>query len=175
MVEPPSTRRPTSPCMTVVQGGSVWSNHTELTQTYPVGMHPMHYSSSLRFGLVEPPRTHLKLHCRPCITVVRGGSVWSNHLKLTRTYPVGLHPPSSQRFGVVVPLRSHLKLPCKSAYPVVEGGSVWLNHPKLTQNCPIGLLPNGSKWLGEWWNHPEHSPVGLLFQKAKWLEEVWCG
>ena len=51
---------------------------------------------------------------------------------------------------------------------------MWLNHPKLTRNCPIGLLPNGSKWLGEWSNHPEHSPVGLLFQEAKWLEEVWC-
>ena len=129
--------------------GLVWSNHPELTQTYPVGMHPLHHSSSLRFGPVEPPRTHLKLHCSPASPLVRGGSVWSNNLKLTGTYPVDLLPPSSQRFGVVEPLRTHSKLPCKSSYPVVEGGSVLLNHPKLTRNSPIGLLPPGSQWFGE--------------------------
>ena len=42
----------------------MWSNHPEPTQTYHVGMHPLHHSGSLRFGLVEPPRTHSKLPCR---------------------------------------------------------------------------------------------------------------
>ena len=54
--------------------------------------------------MVEPPRTHSKLPCRsayPCITVVRGGSVWSNHPKLTRNCPVGLLPPASQWFEEV--------------------------------------------------------------------------
>ena len=53
------------------------------------------YSSLRRFGVVEPPRTHLKLPCRPyspCSTVVRGGSVWSNHPELTRNCPVGHIP-----------------------------------------------------------------------------------
>ena len=43
--------------------------------------------------MVEPPRTHSNLPCRPAslfITAVGGGSVWSNLLELTRTCPVGL-------------------------------------------------------------------------------------
>ena len=51
------------------------ANHPELSQTYPVDMHPLHHSGSLRFGLVEPPRTHTKLPAYLCIRVVRGGSV----------------------------------------------------------------------------------------------------
>ena len=43
--------------------------------------------------MVEPPRTHSKLSCRPDSTsskVVRGGSVRSNHPELTRNCPVGM-------------------------------------------------------------------------------------
>ena len=73
-------------------------------------------------------RTHSNLPCRPSspsITVVRGGSVWSNGPELTRTCPVGLPPPSS----------------------VVRGGSVWSNRPELTLTCPVGLLPPPSQWF----------------------------
>ena len=39
--------------------------------------------------------------CSSFITVVRGGLVWSNRSKLTRTFPVGLLPPSWQWFEEV--------------------------------------------------------------------------
>ena len=108
VVEPPRTHskllcRPYSPYITVVRGGSVWSNRPELTRTCPACF-PLHHSGSRRFGVVEPHRTHSKLHCRPaspCITVVRGVSVLSNHPKLTRNCPVGLFPPAAKWFKEV--------------------------------------------------------------------------
>ena len=65
---------------------------------------PLYHSGSRRFSVVEPPQTHSNLPCRhasPSITVVRGGSAWSNHPKLTRTCHLGLLPPSSQWFEEV--------------------------------------------------------------------------
>ena len=47
---------------------------------------PIRHSGSRRFGEVELPPSHSNLPCRPAspfVTVVRGGSVWSNHPKLT--------------------------------------------------------------------------------------------
>ena len=55
--------------------------------------------------------------------------MWSNHPKLTRTYPVGLLPPSSQRFGVVEQPRTHSKLPCRPWNAVVQGRLVWSEPP----------------------------------------------
>ena len=113
----------------------------------------LHHSGSGRFGVVEP-RTQSNLPCRPAspfITVVRGGSVWSNRPELTRICPVGLLPPSSQCFGEVrcgrtapnslEPQASNL--PCRHASPfitVVWEGSVWSNRPELTRTCPVGKL-----------------------------------
>ena len=69
----------------------------------------------------------------PFITVVPGGSVWSNCHKLTRTCPVGLLLPSSQWFDVV------------------RGDSVHSNLSELTLNCPSGQLPPSSQWFEEVW------------------------
>ena len=72
---------------------------------------PLYHSGSRRFSVVEPPQTHSNLPCRhasPCITVVRGGSEWSNHPE------------------------PHSNLPSRPASPcitVVWGGLVWWNHP----------------------------------------------
>ena len=134
MVEPPGTHsklpcRPASPCSTVVRGGWVWSNHPKLTRYCPVGLlppaaqwfevvwcgrttpnslatacFPQQHSGSRRFGVVEPPRTHSLLPCRPASpssTVGRGGSVWSNHLELTRNFPVDLLPLATKWFEEV--------------------------------------------------------------------------
>ena len=52
---------------------------------------------------MEPPLTHSKLPCRaayPSITVVRGGSVWSNHPELTRNCPAGLFPQTQPLFYI---------------------------------------------------------------------------
>ena len=90
--------------------------------------------------MVEPPRTHSKLSCRPdspCRKAVRGGSVWSNHPELTRNSPVGLIP-----------------LAAKWSEEVRCGQ----NHPELTRNCPVGLIPLAAKWFEEvrcGQNHPE--------------------
>jgi len=65
---------------------------------------PLHHSSSRRFGVFEPPQTHSNLPCGPAspfVTVIRGGSVYSNLPRLTRTIPVGLLPPTSQWFEEV--------------------------------------------------------------------------
>ena len=69
--------------------------------------------------MVEPPRTHSKLPCRPAspfIRVVRGRP------KLIRTCPVGF-------------------------INVVRGGSVRSNRPELTRTSPEGLLPPTSQWI----------------------------
>ena len=70
---------------------------------------PLHHSGSSWFGVVEPPRTHSNLPCRPVspfVTVVRGGSVGSNYPKLTPTFPVGLFPPLLQCFEKVRCIRT---------------------------------------------------------------------
>ena len=119
----------------------------------------------------------------PFVTVVRGGSVSSNHSKLTQTFPAGLLPPTSQwfedvrcgrtiqnslepslyaciplrhsgsrRFGEVEPPQTHSNLPCRRAFPyitVVREGSVQLNLPELTPNCPSDQLPPSSQWFEE--------------------------
>ena len=67
---------------------------------------PLLHSGSSGFGVVEPPRTHSNLPCRPAspfVTVVRGGSVGSNYPKLTPTFPVGLFPLLLQKFREVLP------------------------------------------------------------------------
>ena len=85
--------------------------------------------------MVKLPRTHPHLSCTPSfpfITVVRGGSVWSNYPELTRTFPIRLLFPSSQWFGVVKLPRTHSNLSCTPSVPfitVVRGGSVWSNYP----------------------------------------------
>ena len=63
---------------------------------------PLLNSGSSGFGVVEPPRTHSNLPCRPAspfVTVVQGGSVGSNYPKLTPTFPVGLFPLLLQKFS----------------------------------------------------------------------------
>ena len=85
-------------------------------------------TSWMRFKHIEPHRTQSNLPCRPAypfITVVRGGSVWSNRPELTRTCPVGLLP-----FPLIT---------------VVRGGSVLSNCSELTRTCPVGLLPPSSQ------------------------------
>ena len=92
----------------------LWNNH-ELTRNYPVRFLPQAAKWFRRFCVVEPPRIHSKLPCRPSPSrskVVGGSSVWSNHPKLTR------------------------KLHCRPSFlciTVVRGGSVWSNH-QTTQN-----------------------------------------
>ena len=56
------------------------------------------------FGGVEPPQTHSNVPCRPVspfVTVLRGGSVYSNLPERTRFFPVGLFPHSSPWFEEV--------------------------------------------------------------------------
>ena len=70
---------------------------------------PLQHSGSSGFGVVEPPRTHSNLPCRPAspfVTVVRGGSVGSTYPKRTPTFPVGLFPPLLQCFEKVRCLRT---------------------------------------------------------------------
>ena len=135
MVEQPRTYwnlpcRPASPCITVVRGGSVCSNHSELTRTCPLGRFPLHHSGSGRFGMVEPPQTQSNLPCRPAspfITCLR-------------------------RFGVVEPPRTQSNLPCRPASPfitVLREGSVCSNRSELTRTCPVGPLPTASQWFGK--------------------------
>ena len=130
MVEPPRThsKLPCSPVSPFITGGSVQLNHPELTRTFRVVLLPpssqsfeevwcgrttpnslepalyscfsLNHSRSRRFGVVEPPQTHLNLLCSPAspfITVDRGGSVWLNHPES----PVVMLPPSSQWFEEV--------------------------------------------------------------------------
>jgi len=67
-------------------------------QTAVLASFPFHHSGSRRFGELEPPRTRSNLPCGPAspfVTVIRGGSEYSNLPKLTRTFPIGLHPPTT--------------------------------------------------------------------------------
>ena len=107
---------------------------------------PVRHSGSGRFGMVEPPRTHSKLPCRPAspsITVVRCGrtstnsletdllppsSQWFGKVRCSRNSPNSLRtacrPPSpcisgSGRFGVVEPPRTHSNLPCRPPSPCI--------------------------------------------------------
>jgi len=79
-------------------------NLLELTPNFPSGqLSP----SSQWFKWVRCGRTapnSLNLPCRPAsrfVTVIRGGSVYSNLPKLTPTFPVGPLHPSSQWFEEV--------------------------------------------------------------------------
>ena len=88
---------------------SQWFEKVRWGQTAPNSLQcslyaciPIRHSGSRRFGEVnrEPPQTHSNLPCRPAspfVTVVRGGSVWLNHPKLTQglvwlTTPYSLKP-----------------------------------------------------------------------------------
>ena len=65
---------------------------------------PLHHSGSRVLCAIEPPKTHSKLPCRPaspCITVVRGCCVLSNHPKHTQNCHVGLLPLSAMWFEEV--------------------------------------------------------------------------
>ena len=118
---------------------------------------PLHHGSSRRFDVVEPPRTHSKLPCRPdspSSKVVRGGSALSNHPELTRNCPVGLIPHISQWFEEVLRQgcgRTTPFSPCaagkggKRPTGQFRGGSLWSNHPKP---YPVGLLPPASQRFG---------------------------
>ena len=125
----------------------------ELTRTSPEGLLAyitvdrhccICHSGSRRFGVVEPPRTHSNLPCRPAspfITLVRCGS---------------------RRFGTVEPPRTHSQLPFRPASPfitVVRGGLVWLNHPELTRTFPVDRLLHSSQWFEEvrWDRTPPNS------------------
>ena len=118
----------------------MWSNHPELTRNCPVGLLPpasqwfeevwcgrttpnsletafflKQQSGSRRVGVVEPPRTHWNLPCRPaspCFTevwcgpeLIRNCPVGLHHSEVrcgsTRNCPVGLLPPASQWFEEV--------------------------------------------------------------------------
>ena len=88
---------------------------------------PLCHSDSRRFGVFKPHQTHSNLPCRPTspfVTVIRGGSMYSNLPKLIRTFPVGPLHPSSQWFE-----------------------EVWRgpNRTKLTPTLPVGLLPPWSQ------------------------------
>ena len=70
----------------------------------------------MRFGRVEPPRTHVKLHHRsgslPC-AMVREGSVGLNHPELMSSSTTGLVPCPVlwfEQVGRVEPPRTHVKL-----------------------------------------------------------------
>jgi len=160
---------PTSQRFEAVRCSRTFSNSL---QTALHASFPLHHSGLRRFGAVKPPRTHSNLPCRPAspfVTVIRGGSVYSNLPKLTRTFPVGQLPPTSQwfeevrcsqtssnslqttlqasfplrhsgsrKFGWVEPPQTHSNLPCRPA----------LNLTELTPNCPSGQLPPSSQWFG---------------------------
>ena len=160
IVEPPPTHSNlpcsrASPFFIVIRGGSVYSNLPNSLEPSLYACISLRHSGSGWFGEFEPLQTHSNLPCRPAspyITVVRGGSVWSNHPELIRTFPVCLHPPSSQWFGEVEPPQTHSNLPCRPASPyitVVREGSVQLNLPELTPNCPSDQLPPSSQWFEE--------------------------
>ena len=68
----------------------VWCGRTTPYSLEPAqqACFPICHSGSKRFGVVEPPQTYSNLPCRPAspfVTVVPGGSVWSNCHELTRT------------------------------------------------------------------------------------------
>lgn len=67
------------------------SNLPGLTPNCLEAFFPLHYSGSMKFGVVEPPQTHSNLPCRaasPFVTMVPGGSRWFNCPELIRTCPV---------------------------------------------------------------------------------------
>ena len=71
--------------------------------------------------MVEPPRTHSNLPCRPAsllITAVGGG-------RCGRTSSNSLEPSCR---------------PASLFITAVGGGSVWSNFLELTRTCPVGLL-----------------------------------
>ena len=134
MVEPPRTHLKlpcwlASPSSTVVRGGSVWSNHLQVTRNYPVGLLPQ---TEKWFEEVRCGRTTLnsfKMPCRPaspCITVVQGGSVRSNHPELTRNCPIGLPPNASHWFVEVQCGRTtpnSLETALQACFPLHHSGS----------------------------------------------------
>jgi len=68
-------------------------NHPEVMSSFTTG--PMilvsqDLSGSRRFGRVESPQTHIKLHhrsCSLCCAMVQTGSEELNHPKLMKNYP----------------------------------------------------------------------------------------
>ena len=133
-VEPPRTHselpfRPASPFITVVRGSLVWSNHPELTRTFPVDRLP-HLSQ--RFEEVRRDRTA------------------PNSLQRSLKACFPLRHSDSRRFGVFEPPQILSNLPCMAAslfVTVVRGGSVRSNRPKLTRTFPAGVLPPTSQWF----------------------------
>ena len=68
----------------------MWLNLPELQTTLEAHF-TLHHSGLRRFGEVEPHQTHSNLPCRPAspfVTVIRGGSVYSNLPKITEGCPV---------------------------------------------------------------------------------------
>ena len=135
MVEPPQTHSKL-PCSPSSPAGKwfeeVWCGRTTPYSLEPAqqACFPLHDSGSKRFGVVEQPQAYSNLPCRPAspfVTVVPGGSVWSNRHKLTRTCPVGLLLPSCHWFEVV------------------HEGSVQSNLPEHTPNYPSGQTPPSSQ------------------------------
>ena len=149
---------------------SQWFEDVRCTQTSPNSLEtslyaciPLRHSGSRWFGEVKPPQTHSNFPCRPAspyITVVWGGSVWSNHPELTRIFPVGLLPP---------------------LVTVVRGGSVGSNRHKLTPIFPVGLLPPSSQWFEEVWciwtspNSLEPSLYACIPLRHSGFKKVWGG
>ena len=123
--------RPTSPFITVVPGGSVWTNRPKLSRTCPVGLLT---PSSQWFGEVPSNRPELSRTCP--VGLLLPSSQWFGEVRCVRTTPNSLEPAlsarfplhhsGSGRFGVVEPPRTHSNLPCRPASPfitVVRGGS----------------------------------------------------
>ena len=83
-------------------------NSSEITLR---SLFPLELSGARRFGRVEPPRTHVKLHHSPgsiCCTMVRTGSEESNHPELERNYPMILVSSGAEWFKEVQRKRTTL-------------------------------------------------------------------
>ena len=95
--------------------------------------------------MVELPRTHSKLSCRPdspSSKVVRGGSVWSDHPELTRNYPVGLIPLAAKWFEEVRRSCILIGLFCIQSECADLAGLLWILHSR--SDPPLFYVTTGS-------------------------------
>ena len=113
--------------------------------------------------MVEPLRTHSNLPCRPAspfITVVRGGSVWSNRPELSGTWPAarGIRPTGQFRVSLGWSgLQDHSKLSCRPdsrQFRVSSGWSGLQDHSKLSCRPDSRQFRVSS---GRWFQHIEPS------------------
>ena len=97
--------------------GILWFKQVRMSRTTPnsweIILLSLELSGSSKFGRVEPPRSHVKLHLRAdvvCCNMIQTGLEELNHPKLMRNYPMILVPSRTQyRFERVEPPQTREK------------------------------------------------------------------